>query len=278
MDHGSAIFPPGLSHVCGSDSIVTSVGMQIGTDTAHADMDASCHILKPHSFVLFGFSVCFVRLGFSACPMVSRLLGFLASRFLVAFLGPFYPCIDRVAIEGKPWTREESTRRGRGFPPRKGWIHYLNAPNQIHPQRPKNKRKSSAHSKWRTQVVWCYFSCCLKSPRFVPLLVCKWSIFVVVPWVNQRCCLLITPAALWAARRVWPTTPCFPGRLAAVASNTVYTHVTTRWLQGKIREHHDPELQAHNGCRVSSLQQLIKTLLPVFTYRITYTMGHIMGH
>ena len=39
----SAIFPPGLSHACGSHSIVTSVGMLIRTDTAHADMEASCH-------------------------------------------------------------------------------------------------------------------------------------------------------------------------------------------------------------------------------------------
>ena len=43
LKDGSAIFPPGLSHVCGSHSIVISVGMLIRTDTAHADMEASCH-------------------------------------------------------------------------------------------------------------------------------------------------------------------------------------------------------------------------------------------
>ena len=44
----SAIFPPGLSHTCGSHSIVTSVGMLIRTDTAHADMEASCHTQTSH--------------------------------------------------------------------------------------------------------------------------------------------------------------------------------------------------------------------------------------
>ena len=85
MDHGSAIFPPGLSHVCGSDSIVTSVGMQIGTDTAHADMDASCHILKPHSFVLLGFSVSRLLGLFRT----SRLLG-LSNGFSVSWLLGFW--------------------------------------------------------------------------------------------------------------------------------------------------------------------------------------------
>ena len=48
LKDGSAIFPPGLSHVCGSHSIVISVGMLIRTDTAHADMEASCHTQTSH--------------------------------------------------------------------------------------------------------------------------------------------------------------------------------------------------------------------------------------
>ena len=146
---------------------------------------------------LIGFSASRLVSYFSAFRFVQLFLGFSVSRFLVAFLGPCYPCFGRVAIEGKPWTRKESTRRGREplfFPQRLNPL--LKCSKSSTSPATQNKRKSSSHSKWRTQVVWCYLSCDLKSPNFVPLLVCTCAIFVVVPSVNQHCCLLITPAVL----------------------------------------------------------------------------------
>ena len=186
-----------------------------------------CFVLPYFSAYRFlGFSACFVLLGFSVCPIVSRLLGFSASGRIS---GPLLPVLWESGDRGEALDQKGVDEEGKGtsfFPQRLNPL--LKCSKSSTSPATQNKRKSSSHSKWRTQVVWCYLSCDLKSPNFVPLLVCTCAIFVVVPWVNQHCCLLITPAVLWAARRVWPTTPCFPNRLAAVARNTVYTHVTTK--------------------------------------------------
>ena len=87
---GSAIFPPGLSHVCGSHSIVTSVGMLIRTNTARADMEASCHTQTSHpALTVAALSFCHhLYKHVSHPPQVTNLTVFsvLLVRLLITYL------------------------------------------------------------------------------------------------------------------------------------------------------------------------------------------------